>query len=113
MTMMGVTKMSPERWARVKAALDSALSLDPDEREGYLSTECAEDSSLRLEVESLLRADEQSPDLFMKTGVAPPSRLTRGAKIGAYEIIDLIGDGGMGEVYRARDLQLRRDVAIK
>ena len=104
--------MSPERWARVKEVLDSALELNPNERDGYLAIACAEDSSLRSEVESLLHAQERSPDSFMKTG-GVPSYLPRGTKLDEYEIIELIGAGGMGEVYRARDLQLKRDVAIK
>jgi len=87
---MGTTKMNPERWARVKEVLDSALGLSPKEREGYLMVACAEDPSLRSEVESLLHAQEQSPDSFMKTGEARSS-LPRGTKLGSYEIIELIG----------------------
>ena len=60
----------------------------------------------------MLAANSEIPESFMNT---PPAKaiLPRGFRLGEYEIQDLIGAGGMGEVYRARDLRLRRDVAIK
>src|SRR4029077_10368747 len=101
---MGTPKMNPERWTRVKEVLDSALGLSPKERDGYLSVACAEDPSLRSEVESLLHAQDQSPESFLSTRDARSS-LPRGTTLGSYEVIELIGAGGMGEVYRVRDLQ--------
>jgi serine/threonine protein kinase len=69
------------------------------------------DSSMRREVESLLAADEQARSSFLQS--LPLLHLGKGVRLGDYEIQSLLGAGGMGEVYRARDLRLRREVAIK
>src|SRR5579859_1943307 len=104
--------MTGERWKEVRTVLESALCLDSEGRRAYLNQACASDSSLRREVESLLAADEQARTSFLQS---PPlmTRLQKGTRLGDYEIQSLLGVGGMGEVYRARDLRLRRDVAIK
>jgi len=103
--------MTPERWQQVKGVLEKVLERAPSERAVFLVQACDGDQALRREVESLLASDEQGRSGFLQS---PTSlRLVRGARLGDYEIQSLIGAGGMGEVYRARDLRLRRDVAIK
>ncbi|MGH9717179.1 MAG: protein kinase domain-containing protein [Candidatus Acidiferrales bacterium] len=107
--------MTPERWQEVKQVLAEALEKAPAERSAYLDATCA-DAGLRREVESLLdayqrgdRSSLEEPTLTTESSQAPKS----GDRLGPYEIVARIGAGGMGEVYRARDHRLERDVAIK
>lgn len=103
--------MTPERWQQVKEVLQSVLELAPSERAAFLDQACDSDQALRREVEELVAVGDKGGSSFMQS---PPSmRLGKGARVGEYEIQSLLGAGGMGEVYRARDLRLRRDVAIK
>ncbi|HUD65680.1 MAG TPA: protein kinase [Candidatus Sulfotelmatobacter sp.] len=105
--------MTPERWQRVRDVLEQALELAPEKRARFLDVACAADLSLRNEVQSFLAADDRAASSFLET---PPLRtplLTAGTKLGDYEIVSQVGAGGMGVVYRARDLRLGRPVAIK
>jgi eukaryotic-like serine/threonine-protein kinase len=103
--------MTPERWAEVNDVLHRAMQLAREDRPAFLESACASDSSLRHEVESLLAADEHARSGFLES--RPGAGLAKGSRLGDYEIQSLLGAGGMGEVYRARDLRLRREVAIK
>jgi serine/threonine protein kinase len=112
---------NPERRERIKALCNQALDLDLSERSAFLAAACAGDDRLRREVESLL-THEQSVDAFMirpawKHVVSDIARVQQeslvGRQLGRYQIHERLGQGGMGEVWRATDQQLKRDVAIK
>ena len=105
--------MTPERWQQVKEVLNGALHVGGEERATFLGRACQTDPSLRIEVDALLASAPDVVEEFLKS--PPPHRmqLAKGSRLGPYEIDCLVGSGGMGEVYRARDTRLGRVVAIK
>ncbi len=116
--------MTPERWQQVRQLLAAAVALPLDQRKEFLETSCGTDLELRTEVESLLVAHEQAQSEFLETPVAdlislPPTApivaSRAGRRIGSYLVIEEIGHGGMGEVYRAvrADGEFNKEVAIK
>jgi eukaryotic-like serine/threonine-protein kinase len=112
--------MSGERQLQVERICLGALDLEGTARRTYLDSACDGDADLRREVESLL-AYEQAAEGFIHApavehvarALAKSATLSSGDRIGPYEVLAVLGSGGMGEVYRARDTKLRRDVAIK
>jgi serine/threonine protein kinase len=104
--------MTPEQWLRVREVLAEALELKPKDRRAFLDRACASDPLLRREVETLLSSNDEVRSSFLQSSESRIA-LTSGARLGDYEVVKLVGSGGMGEVYRARDARLGRDVAIK
>jgi Tol biopolymer transport system component len=104
--------VTPERHQQICDLLYMALELDAKERDSFLMRMCASDVALRQEVESLLCSSDDVRANFLRSSTSRLA-LEPGTRLGDYEVESLVGSGGMGEVYRARDLRLARDVAIK
>lgn len=116
--------MKADRWRQVREVLDQAIALPEAERVSFLDSACSGDPELRSEVESLLISHQRAGSVFLKDPAVdlksafpeparPPDRV--GRRIGVYQIVEEIGHGGMGEVYRAvrADGQYDKQVAIK
>ncbi len=95
----------PPAHSRFEEVYNAALQRPPEERAEFVRAACGGDEELRSEVESLLAYDRDSR---LEAPVLRP-----GDRLGNFEIVGPLGKGGMGEVYRGRDLRLKRDVAIK
>ena len=112
--------MTPERWQQITEIFHAALARDPRDRADFVAEACAGDEHVRREVESML-AQPMATDGFLDrlafSGTPTHDRIEAsvlaGRRLGPYHIEELIGSGGMGDVYRARDTKLGRAVAIK
>ncbi|HYK50067.1 MAG TPA: serine/threonine-protein kinase, partial [Terriglobales bacterium] len=113
--------MKAEQWQRAKPLLEEVIALDAEERSSFLDRMCEGDPEFRREMESLLSASERVGTGFLKTPAAnlkpaiAYSSIRIGQHVGPYQIMEEIGHGGMGEVYRAvrSDGQYTKQVAIK
>jgi serine/threonine protein kinase len=104
--------MDPERWQQIEDLCHSAATRAAAERAAFLDEACGDDRDLRHEVESLLAA-RSGAEGFLETPAVEHAELGPGTGLGHYAIEALIGEGGMGRVYRARDTKLGRQVALK
>jgi serine/threonine protein kinase len=116
------SSMTPDRWARIDQLLDEAMERPVAERSAFLTVACGEDMELRREVQSLLAAHQQAEEKFLKLPAldlaaqhlaGDKERSLLGQSLGAYSVLTVLGIGGMGEVYLARDTRLDRKVALK
>jgi serine/threonine protein kinase len=105
--------MTREEWQRIKQVSMDALEHPEADRPAYVSRVCDGDASLEREVLSLIASVEHASDLFENASLATRRALTPGVQLGPYEVLGPIGAGSMGEVYRAQDHRLGREVAIK
>lgn len=118
--------MDRELWKQVDALLEQALEQPPEEREAFVAKTAGDNAVLRDEVLSLLKAQSQAAQFMERSAMkvaaqalADDSKITTiitslvGQEIGTYQVEKLLGAGGMGEVYLARDSKLGRMVALK
>lgn len=118
--MTSTIQMTPERWRQIVEVFDAALERESDQRASFVDEACRSDQELKREVESLLAAENKddfleasAAELVASQYLSQETESRIGQSFGQYKILSLIGIGGMGEVYQARDAEIDRDVAVK
>jgi len=113
--------MNADRWQQIDGLFQAAVELEPGRRAAFLDEACSGDETVRSEVESLLATDSREWDLIERPALEAAAslladeqpQLAPSQTFGHYEIVNLIGRGGMGEVYLAKDQRLNRRIALK
>src|ERR1700722_19545989 len=107
--------MNPERWRQIEEIYHAALAQEPDRRAALVEEACRGDAELQREIVALLSI-EKKPENLLDLDLwdsRSPRPLPVGSQFGCYRIEALLGEGGMGAVYLARDTKLGRQVAFK
>src|SRR6185503_17750906 len=113
--------MTPERYKEVGDLYRTALELAPERRSAFLAEACIGDETLRKEVESLLGYEAQRGSLIDQPALEVAAKVLAderaesliGQSVGHYQVLSLLGKGGMGDVFLGEDTRLKRKVAIK
>ena len=113
--------MSREHFKAVERLYHAALEIEPERRSAFIAEACEGDEFLRSEVQMLLGLDSQANEFLEEPAINVVARQAArrptdsliGSRLGPYKLHALIGSGGMGEVYRAEDTRLLRNVAVK